>query len=307
MKDIISKILKEYSENLLTEKKRVKFHPRTVSDLEYVTDLIVSKWKDKDDETPLVGRVYMEDGAGDKGFIPIYYLSTYQNEAAVQIRDNEKPMELGNIFIIVNPDQMLKPNSKSIYNTLYHELQHVFDTNTTRFRSQKNYGNYSHDSIENYYGHPYEQRAYFNEVLEGMVRGYKELIGYYTQQELEDSLDSALNFFGKGGTGDKVLRKVLFGINSEEDLPGELPHALKLLYLVKQGNPDSWNMFLKMLYSTVDEIRDEIKKGYSEELTEKEYKKPRKMSKSYCEKTPCKDMGFSQKASCRPYKNCYSK
>jgi hypothetical protein len=38
---------------------------------------------------------------------------------------------------------------------------------------------------------------------------------------------------------------------------------------------------------------------------QKEYKKPRKMSKSYCEKTPCKDMGFSQKASCRPYKNCY--
>jgi hypothetical protein len=38
---------------------------------------------------------------------------------------------------------------------------------------------------------------------------------------------------------------------------------------------------------------------------QKKYKKKRKMSKSYCEKTPCKDMGFSQKASCRPYKNCY--
>lgn len=33
--------------------------------------------------------------------------------------------------------------------------------------------------------------------------------------------------------------------------------------------------------------------------------KPRKMSKKYCKKTPCKKMGFSQKASCRPYKNCY--
>lgn len=37
----------------------------------------------------------------------------------------------------------------------------------------------------------------------------------------------------------------------------------------------------------------------------KVYKTPRKMSKSYCKKTPCKKMGFSQKASCRPYKNCY--
>ena len=37
------------------------------------------------------------------------------------------------------------------------------------------------------------------------------------------------------------------------------------------------------------------------------YKSPRKMSRKYCKKTPCKKMGFSQKASCRPYKNCYRK
>jgi hypothetical protein len=40
-------------------------------------------------------------------------------------------------------------------------------------------------------------------------------------------------------------------------------------------------------------------------LDEKEQKKTRKYSKSYCESTLCKDMGFTQKASCRPYKNCY--
>jgi len=34
-------------------------------------------------------------------------------------------------------------------------------------------------------------------------------------------------------------------------------------------------------------------------------KLPRKMSKKYCMKTHCKQMGFSQKASCRYYKNCY--
>lgn len=31
----------------------------------------------------------------------------------------------------------------------------------------------------------------------------------------------------------------------------------------------------------------------------------RKMSRAYCRKTVCARMGFSQKASCRPYKNCY--
>jgi hypothetical protein len=31
----------------------------------------------------------------------------------------------------------------------------------------------------------------------------------------------------------------------------------------------------------------------------------RRMSKKYCKKTSCRKMGFTQKASCRPYKNCY--
>jgi len=52
---------------------------------------------------------------------------------------------------------------------------------------------------------------------------------------------------------------------------------------------------------------NDVLKSYIQEKEQKKYKKKRKMSKSYCEKTPCKDMGFSQKASCRPYKNCYSK
>lgn len=35
-------------------------------------------------------------------------------------------------------------------------------------------------------------------------------------------------------------------------------------------------------------------------------KYPRKWSKEYCKKTPCNKMGFSQKSSCRYYKNCYN-
>jgi hypothetical protein len=37
------------------------------------------------------------------------------------------------------------------------------------------------------------------------------------------------------------------------------------------------------------------------------YKYPRRFSRKKCEKTLCKSMGFTQKASCRPYKNCYKK
>lgn len=37
----------------------------------------------------------------------------------------------------------------------------------------------------------------------------------------------------------------------------------------------------------------------------RKWKMPRKMTRRYCKKTSCRKMGFTQKASCRPWKNCY--
>jgi hypothetical protein len=37
------------------------------------------------------------------------------------------------------------------------------------------------------------------------------------------------------------------------------------------------------------------------------FKKKRLMTRKYCKKTACKKMGFTQRASCRPWKNCYRK
>jgi hypothetical protein len=39
----------------------------------------------------------------------------------------------------------------------------------------------------------------------------------------------------------------------------------------------------------------------------KTFKMPRKMTRKYCKKTPCKKMGFTQRSSCRPWKNCFHK
>lgn len=44
---------------------------------------------------------------------------------------------------------------------------------------------------------------------------------------------------------------------------------------------------------------------YLDEKEQDKYSKPRKYSKSYCKTTSCDKMGFSQKASCKPYKDCY--
>jgi hypothetical protein len=38
----------------------------------------------------------------------------------------------------------------------------------------------------------------------------------------------------------------------------------------------------------------------------KQWTFPRRFSKTHCMKKTCKQMGFTEKASCRPYKNCYN-
>ena len=55
----------------------------------------------------------------------------------------------------------------------------------------------------------------------------------------------------------------------------------------------------------IEQIIKRVLYQYLDEKEQGKYKKPRKYSKSYCESTPCNKMGFTQKASCRPYKNCY--
>ncbi len=55
-----------------------------------------------------------------------------------------------------------------------------------------------------------------------------------------------------------------------------------------------------------EQIIRRVLNQYLEEKELKKFKKPRKYSKSYCKSTSCSDMGFTQKASCRPYKNCYN-
>lgn len=303
MENIIRKVLREYRENLIVEtSKRVKLHPRTKSDLEYMSDILFKAWKNKDDENPKKGQIYVEDSTGDYSMVPVYYLSELENQAAVFPINNNKERNLYNVFIVINPEESMVPSRKSIYNVLYHEVQHLMDLNTTSKISQKKIGDYTPSDSEKYYGHPFEFRAYANEVLEGLVNEYKELIGYYTEEELINSLDSALSFFGKGGQGDEIFKKAMYSISSEEVSDTELPHVLHLLGLLKRYNPDQWKDFLKMLYSTINEIKQYVRVQYNngvEQLSEG------KMSKSYCEKTPCKKMGFSQKASCRSYKNCY--
>jgi hypothetical protein len=55
----------------------------------------------------------------------------------------------------------------------------------------------------------------------------------------------------------------------------------------------------------IEQIIRRVLYQYLNEKEQNNFKKKRKYSKDYCKSTPCDKMGFTQKASCRPYKNCY--
>lgn len=287
--------------------KRVKLHPRTISDIQYVTAKVWEASKEKDDDEPLKGTINVVDPTGGFVDVPVYYLSDAEMQGGVFQLDASKPRTLYNVLIVINPDGALVPTKNATYQTLYHEVQHLMDLNTTSYLTKKQMDKYSkageEDENSTYWGHDFEFRAFTNEFLEGLVNGYKDLMGKNTEEELSDSLDSILNYFGKNGPADEIFQKVLFDITSESQDSGNYPYSLKILSLVRKHNSGKWNVFLKMLYNTVQELKTQF--NNEEELVETEYKKPRKYNKTYCEKTPCNKMGFSQKASCRPYKNCY--
>lgn len=48
-----------------------------------------------------------------------------------------------------------------------------------------------------------------------------------------------------------------------------------------------------------------IKEQTGGKFDKRQTKLPRKWSKAYCKRTSCEKMGFSQRASCRPFKHCY--
>lgn len=308
MKDLIRLALREYTSGKQSSKlnegsKRVKLHPRTEADLNYVSQIVWTASKEGDDEPPKKGTIMVVDPKGSAVEVPVFYLSEFPAQGGVFPFKKDEPRNLFNLFIVVNPEEALNPSLKSTYHILYHELQHLMDLNSTEYISDKKEKEYSsEDRDKGYWGHEFEFRAFSNEIMNGIYKEYKDLFKRVEDEDIVNSIDSMVDFFGKQGQLDELGQKVLYSISSEmEQGPYEYPYVLKIAQLLKKYAPERWNSFLKMLYSVGEEIKNELAQT---EMSE-EFKKPRKMSKSYCEKTPCKNMGFSQKASCRPYKNCY--
>ena len=171
MKQIIRQVLKEYTENLSEGSKRVKLHPRTQADLEYLSQLVWTASKSGDDDPPKKGTIMVIDPKGSEVEVPVYYLSEIPAQGGVFPFDKDKPRNLYNLFIVVNPQEALNPSLKSTYHILYHELQHLMDLNTTEYISKKRELEYSpEDREKGYWGHEFEFRAFANEIINGIYQ-----------------------------------------------------------------------------------------------------------------------------------------
>ncbi len=298
---------------ILEASKRHKLSEKTIQDLRKAAVEIFKAYQNEDSDFEKVSSIYVENPLGEKGEVEVYYLDELEVEASTEFKKGE-PNELSQYFVVVNPDNGMYPSLKSTYNALYHELQHLTDPAMTTKKSEKHMAKYSTKNDENYYGHDAEFKAMSNEFLEALENEYLDSDSPLSNEEILKSLDNIRLFFKQNEKLTKetygILQSMAGGKDSDfemyipEDLM-TLPYYLKFIWLLKKHNPNRWNQFLNMLYTTVEDIESQLKNSSKQEVTEKEFKKPRKYSKSYCEKTPCGDMGFTQKASCRPYKNCY--
>ena len=67
------------------------------------------------------------------------------------------------------------------------------------------------------------------------------------------------------------------------------------------ANPDYYNLLLNLIKAHAATQKACAKTGG------KSFKFPRRFTRKHCMSKPCRRMGFTEKASCRPYKNCYRK
>jgi hypothetical protein len=270
--------------NVISEQKRYKLSPEDYTKLQELTDRL---WTLRSKEIPRkieVDQMEFTTADGSEGKVRIFLNPRYKNYGQMDL--NPKTTRNPQKFVMqLNPK--LFGSKKNLFLTLYHELMHATDPNFTT-RSNDNYWkDYDPTVDEKYWGHPVEFRAVTNEFLEGLVNEFRRrndrVVKIENRQLILKSLNNILNYFAKGeplsrlsldvinrisdeGLKDTRIANLLANISTEypetsEFMNNKEPYYLRLINTIKKFNPDMWPRFLKMLYDSVDEIKDIINKG----------------------------------------------
>jgi hypothetical protein len=270
--------------NVISEQKRYKLSPEDYTKLLELTDRL---WTLRSKEIPRkieVDQMEFMTADGSEGKVRIFLNPRYKNYGQMDLkpRTTRNPQK----FVMqLNPK--LFGSKKNLFLTLYHELMHATDPNFTTRSNDTYWKDYDPTVDEKYWGHPVEFRAVTNEFLEGLVNEFRRrndgVVKVENRQLLLKSLNNILNYFAKGeplsrlsldvinrisdeGLKDTRIANLLANISTEypetsEFMNNKEPYYLKLINTIKKFNSSMWPRFLKMLYDTVDEIKDIINKG----------------------------------------------
>jgi hypothetical protein len=270
--------------NVISEQKRYKLSPEDYTRLQELTDRL---WSLRSKEFPKkveVDQMEFKTADGSDGKVKIFLSPRYKHYGQMDLkpRSTRNPQK----FIMqLNPAMF--GSKKNLFLTLYHELMHATDPQFTTKFSEKYFADYDPEVDSKYWGHPIEFRAVTNEFLEALVNEFSRrnsrVRKVENRQILLSSLNNILNYFAKGEPLSKLSLDIFNRLNDEDlkdsriskllaDIPTNYPETSEmlkssdpyfLLYIntIKKYNPDMWPRFLKMLYDTVDEIKNIINKG----------------------------------------------
>jgi hypothetical protein len=270
--------------NVISEQKRYKLSPEDYTKLLELTDRL---WTLRSKEIPRkieVDQMEFMTADGSEGKVRIFLNPRYKNYGQMDL--NPKTTRNPQKFVMqLNPK--LFGSKKNLFLTLYHELMHATDPNFTTRSNDKYWKDYDPTVDEKYWGHPVEFRAVTNEFLEGLVNEFRRrndrVVKLENRQLILKSLNNILNYFAKNeplsrlsldiinrisdeGLKDTRIANLLANISTEypetsEFMNNKEPYYLRLINTIKKFNPDMWPRFLKMLYDSVDEIKNIINKG----------------------------------------------
>ena len=270
--------------NVISEQKRYKLSPEDYTKLQELTDRL---WALRSKDIPRkieVDQMEFKTADGSDGKFKVFLNKRYKNYGQMDLKPrttrNPKRFEMQ-----LNPE--LFGSKKNLFLTLYHELMHATDPKFTTKYSEKYFADYDPEVDEKYWGHEIEFRAVTNEFLEGLVNEFRRrndrVVKVENRQLLLKSLNNILNYFAKSEPLSRLSLDILNRISDEklkdtrianllanisteypetsEFMNNKEPYYLKLINTIKKFNPSMWPRFLKMLYDTVDEIKDIINKG----------------------------------------------
>ena len=272
--------------NVIEESSRVNLEPEVLALINRVTDIIYKKRTSGFKKYTLITAIPVVVSDGTPGTVEIAVDPNLEYFGLLdqKVEDSKDP----NDFILtINPNRIT--SKKNLYLTLYHEIIHATDPGYTTKSTEKYWADYDPEIDEKYWAHPIEFRASTNEFVEALKKEFllrkKRLKNQDNIKYLMQSSDNILDYFSKDNKLSKLSYDILEGMSGLvpqdtkiakllQDMSIEYPQVseftpshenppyyIKYIELIKKYDPTIWKKFLTMLYTSVQEIKENLKKS----------------------------------------------